>query len=117
MGGGDDMEIVVRNADFGPVFQAEVYTVQSATGPPLYRIMVGMEGEEIRFQGERPSYVDSSDFLDIDGVGRWVDEQAKALSGSGKKVEMDENFRYQMALVLRDMASESSSMAGDGYGN
>jgi len=118
------MEIVVRRPKTAPVFQAEIYRASSASGRPVYRVLIGMEGSEVKLPGDYQEFVEASDFLGMVEIERWVDERVRILSDEGNAVEFDErgSFSYLMARVVEEMASDSESpirvngRGGEDYG-
>jgi hypothetical protein len=118
------MEIIVRRPKIEPVFQAVIYRASPAPGRPLYRVLIGAEGSEVKLPDDYLEFVEASDFLGMAEVERWAEEKARKISEEGNAVEFDDrgSFLYLMARVVEEMASDSESpimineRGGEDYG-
>jgi len=101
----DSMDLIVKKPTQEPIFQSIIYTTKE--NPAVYRVLIGMFGTEINYQGTLAEDIAFSDFMNRDGIERWVNEEIKKLTKKGKKVEFDENFGYKMNKVIDQLADES----------
>ena len=98
------MEVNFEKPKRQPLFEAVIYTTTEE--PDVYRIMVGKEGTEANYHGEVSEFVRMSGLVERDNISGWVKEGLGRLP-KGTRVEVDENFSYNMDYVLEQLAEES----------
>ena len=110
------MKVTFAKPKIEPRFVGTVYTpygrpeVSTDDQPKVYRVNIGKEATDTGMGNDvmpTGNYVAQSDFLNLEGIETWVEEQVAALEKDGKKVEFDENASYVMCKALEQLAAES----------
>lgn len=102
------MQIIFKRSgrpELEPMFIAVVYRRGG-----VYRINVAREPTDTGSgNDEMPigDYIAVSDFMDVCGIQKWVEEHAEALEREGKKVGFDRNFSYLFKLAYEQLCDES----------